>query len=141
MPIRMVSACSSLRKTKRICPRCTVAQSLPYSSYCRPCATKIQIVYMKNKGRAGLKKWRAKIRQLITDAKSKPCSDCKKRYPWYVMDFDHCRAVKHFNLSAVTSHYRGVEKVQAEIAKCDVVCSNCHRIRTFTRMKKPHAGE
>lgn len=29
--------------------------------------------------------------------------------------------------------YMGQQKLKEEIAKCDVVCSNCHRIRTSKR--------
>lgn len=47
------------------------------------------------------------------------------------MDFDHLRD-KKFNLSK--AHLTGsLKKITEEIAKCEVVCSNCHRVRTFER--------
>lgn len=30
---------------------------------------------------------------------------------------------------------RGAEALLAEVKKCDVVCSNCHRIRTLDRRR------
>jgi hypothetical protein len=27
----------------------------------------------------------------------------------------------------------GAERILAEVAKCDIVCANCHRLRTFER--------
>lgn len=56
--------------------------------------------------------------------------DCGKRYPSYVMDFDH-RESKIRDVSRMVSLGLGEATVLAEIAKCDVVCSNCHRERTF----------
>jgi hypothetical protein len=48
------------------------------------------------------------------------------------MDLDHVRGRKEFKVSeAVQKAYSiNVERLHAEIAKCDVVCANCHRIRT-----------
>ena len=48
------------------------------------------------------------------------------------MDLDHVRGPKEFKVSeAVQKAYViSVESVRAEIAKCDVVCANCHRLRT-----------
>lgn len=58
--------------------------------------------------------------------------DCKKRYPVYVMDFDHRDSTeKLLNISKV--HQHGIQKLLSEIKKCDVVCSNCHRERTHQR--------
>jgi hypothetical protein len=65
---------------------------------------------------------------------NKPCMDCGVIYPPYVLDFDHL-GDKLFNLSSQT-HYTSLERIQKEIAKCDLVCSNCHRIRTHNRRNK-----
>lgn len=74
---------------------------------------------------------RQKVSQAIKEAKSRPCADCGVQYPHYVMDFDH-RGDKKFNIGA--SRNKGLRQVLAEIAKCDVVCANCHRERTHGRV-------
>jgi hypothetical protein len=75
---------------------------------------------------------RALIRTLLEQAKDGPCADCGVRYPAVVMDFDHVRGQKRFNLSkAVQSPFSlTLRDVHDEIAKCDLVCANCHRLRT-----------
>lgn len=62
-------------------------------------------------------------------AKNVPCADCGKSYPYYVMDFDHVRGTKVLRISAMQD--RKLEVLEEEIAKCDVVCANCHRERTY----------
>lgn len=65
----------------------------------------------------------------IRDLKAVPCMDCGVQYPPYVMDFDHRPGeVKLFNVSGAR---RCLRVMLEEIAKCDVVCSNCHRERTW----------
>jgi hypothetical protein len=73
----------------------------------------------------------AKGRRLIIEAKSKPCADCGKSYHYCVMDFDHVRGEKTGSIAkmAMQSH----KILLDEIAKCDVVCANCHRLRTQFR--------
>ena len=71
----------------------------------------------------------ARGRALVDSAKDVPCMDCGVRYPPYVMDFDHRDpSVKFLGVGMMT--HRSPAKIIEEIAKCDVVCSNCHRIRT-----------
>lgn len=72
--------------------------------------------------------------KIILDAKRKPCKDCKNSYHIEAMEFDHCRGEKKFELSRGTKY--GTKTVRAEIAKCDLVCANCHRIRTAARRQR-----
>ena len=81
------------------------------------------------------KKRQLELAELIRRAKQQPCVDCGKDYPYYVMDFDHVRGKKAFNL-AVAYRKFGKRQIEAEIEKCDVVCSNCHRERTHGPLVK-----
>lgn len=67
-------------------------------------------------------------RQIIRRAKDVPCADCGQVYPWFVMDFDHKAEDKTDNVGRMV--YGPTARLLTEMAKCDVVCSNCHRIRT-----------
>jgi hypothetical protein len=78
-------------------------------------------------------KQKAYLAQYLRDLKTKtPCVDCGINYPYYVMDFDHVRGVKHANVMELVSTL-SKKRIDEEIAKCEIVCSNCHRIRTHMR--------
>lgn len=80
------------------------------------------------------KKYNARKRDLVHEAKNKPCSDCKIQYPFYIMQFDHVRGEKLFDIGQHQAQGGwGFEVLKAEIEKCDVVCSNCHAERTYNR--------
>lgn len=70
-----------------------------------------------------------KKRKIIDEAKAKPCMDCGHNYATVCMDLDHRDpSTKKFNPSQFLSH--SYADLISEIAKCDVVCANCHRLRT-----------
>ena len=78
-------------------------------------------------------KQKAYLAQYLRDLKTKtPCIDCGINYPYYVMDFDHVRGQKHANVMELVSTL-SKKRIDLEIAKCEIVCSNCHRIRTHIR--------
>ncbi len=84
--------------------------------------------------RDGTRKRQAKQRTFIQEAKNSPCSDCHITYPYYVMQFDHTNpADKKYSIGKVGSTI-ALKSLQLEIQKCDVVCANCHAIRTYKRM-------
>lgn len=68
--------------------------------------------------------------------------DCSVKYPAYVMDFDHKDGeVKIASVSWLAIHNTSsFEKLEVEISKCDLVCANCHRKRTFLRLKNKIAA-
>jgi hypothetical protein len=49
------------------------------------------------------------------------------------MDFDHISGEKKNNVGTMVAHGHSRQAVMDEIAKCDLVCANCHRIRTRNR--------
>lgn len=72
------------------------------------------------------------------EAKDVPCADCGERFPTVCMDFDHLPGFeKVANISSLVQRPVSLERLVAEIAKCDVVCANCHRIRTADRRERP----
>ncbi len=72
------------------------------------------------------------LAQMINDLKSQPCADCNVSYPPYVMDFDHKDpSQKLENVAQLTSRGWSADRIKEEIQKCDVVCANCHRKRTY----------
>jgi len=87
--------------------------------------------------KVSIAKQKAYLAQYIRDLKEKiPCMDCGINYPYYVMDFDHVRGKKHANVMELIPTL-SKKRIDQEIAKCELVCSNCHRKRThFRKLKK-----
>ncbi len=71
-----------------------------------------------------------RARAHIAECKAKPCADCGVQYPSYVMQFDHV-ADKVHTISDLVNQGVRFQTLVDEIAKCDVVCANCHAERTF----------
>ena len=108
---------------------------------CRPCGREISRAYykknserMKKQIYATSKRNRNILREEVNEIKSQPCMDCGVSYPPYVMDFDHRAGVDKEGLVSRLVGQGSRNRVYKEIEKCDVVCSNCHRIRTYNRL-------
>lgn len=80
---------------------------------------------------------------LLAKIKNKPCFDCGKIYPPWVMDFDHRDPkIKIGSISSITFRkLLDLSKVKEEIDKCDLVCANCHRERTYQRLQEHKLAE
>ena len=89
----------------------------------------------KRRGGTEASRARGKQRtQALARIKDVPCTDCGNTFPPCCMDFDHVRGKKTFAISLCGN--RSWKRVLKEIKKCDIVCANCHRIRTAQRRKK-----
>jgi len=74
------------------------------------------------------------LRRWLEELKSKPCTDCGHRFPPCCMDFDHRPGSrKCYCIGTMFAHHYGKVLIKRELRKCDLVCSNCHRIRTRDR--------
>src|SRR5712691_7309094 len=77
----------------------------------------------------------------LRDLRRVPCADCGKTYPPYLMDFDHHDpATKSFSLLADKALLKNRDVLLAEVAKCDVVCANCHATRTWRQWEDHNWG-
>lgn len=61
-----------------------------------------------------------------------PCVDCGES-DIVVLEFDHINDDKLHNISTLIMAESSLDKIKAEITKCEVVCCNCHRKRTANR--------
>jgi L-lysine 2,3-aminomutase len=60
------------------------------------------------------------------------CVDCGEKNP-IVLDFDHLND-KKYNISRMIHDGFSWKAILKEIKKCEVVCANCHRLRTHFRL-------
>jgi hypothetical protein len=76
---------------------------------------------------------RETVKQYIDARKRRPCPDCGSDFPPFLMDFDHVRGTKVAIVAKLRSDKASLAKIEAEIARCEVVCAHCHRVRTRRR--------
>jgi hypothetical protein len=137
-----------LGRMKR-CPRCGLTKSLDefhkaslrrdgVQSVCKSCRAEVDHArYEATVGHAvdrhpqqaierGIGVW---LRSLKV---GRPCIDCGHVFPPQVMQWDHKPGFEKLgDLADFWVHSR--QEILDEIAKCDLVCTNCHTIRTFAR--------
>jgi hypothetical protein len=107
-------------------------------TYCRPCRSAYHREhYLANKQRYIASARQRKValveermQYLVAYFLEHPCIDCGESDP-IVLEFDHLRD-KKFGISDGLQSRRW-QDVLDEIAKCEVVCANCHRRRTAKR--------
>ena len=86
---------------------------------------------MTEKQKANLQKQQYKKR-LVEIKEASGCVDCGIKNH-IVLDFDHLRDKRH-NISQMIRENFTWKQIKKEIDKCEVVCANCHRIRTHLRL-------
>jgi hypothetical protein len=94
------------------------------NSWCKKCTNSSSAIRISE--------WRKRTKQKLLDHFGGMCKDCNESYPPFMMDFDHRdSAEKEFAISQ--SSVANWEKILGEAAKCDLVCANCHRMRSHIR--------
>ena len=73
--------------------------------------------------RADIKEW------LYNYLSENNCVDCNESDPMR-LEFDH-KGEKQFDIGKVlVGKSKSIDDVKAEVAKCDVRCANCHKVKT-----------
>lgn len=136
METKYCKRCDSHKPRSDFNKRTYKSGTVGYSAYCKSCnRSYLKEHYEKDKPsyiRRGLKQ-RQKVREQYRELKeSKPCTDCRLYFPYYVMQFDHINLDKNDTVSNIMRS-GAVQKMLDEMAKCEIVCSNCHAERTHQR--------
>lgn len=96
-----------------------------WNTACRPCLLLICGAAEKRR-----QERRRKNRDFVYELKAgKPCVDCGFIGHPCQMDFDHVRGKKSFSIAS-SAKDRCFSSIAKEASKCEVVCANCHRLRT-----------
>jgi hypothetical protein len=134
--------------TYRLVRETAVRLSLDTSHFCRPAPWNKADGRDPAKQRAAKKRWYDDNRQVYRDRNKRlyaekrrklnvlkhvPCADCGLCYPSFVMEFDHRDGDDKLGNISHALNYWSWKRILAEVSKCDVVCANCHRMRTARR--------
>lgn len=128
----------------KFCAKCS--QNLPdesfhrrgviLQSWCKTCRKSFDAgFYRSNKKqiKAQKKIWRGETKVWYNSLKSGPCADCGGRFHAEAMHWDHLPEFKKNNCLSILLRKHNKSGIVEEIKKCELVCANCHAVRTFNR--------
>lgn len=75
-------------------------------------------------------KYLLQVRTFIDSVKEKGCAKCGFQHP-AALDFHHVSEDKETSIATVFQKKWSLARVQKEVAKCILLCANCHRIHHY----------
>jgi hypothetical protein len=130
----------------KLCGRCGLAKPDPsfhrstrrgLQAWCKDCRKEYDAAYhrrhrerrrlQKKQNRADFMGWYHALKE------GKPCTDCGAVLPPRAMQWDHLPGNEKIDHVATLRQANNRRRILAEIAKCELVCANCHAVRTLAR--------
>jgi hypothetical protein len=106
-----------------------------YQWWCKPCRRDYAAAhYQRHKARrqAQNERRQAAFMAWYTSLKAgKPCADCGGLFHPAAMHWDHLPGQEKKATLGYLAKRGNRRRVLEEIAKCELVCANCHAVRTF----------
>lgn len=107
-------------------------------SYCRECRREYDRRYYRDHGKSGrlarrrarrqaARAWMASLKEGVA------CADCGQVFPAWVMHWDHLPGFEKVGCVSDLLVRRTRTITLAELTKCELVCANCHVLRTISR--------
>ena len=109
-------------------------------SYCRECRRAYDRRYYRERGKAA-RQARKRARTITERAwmaalkEGLPCTDCGRAFPPWVMHWDHLPGYEKLGCISAMVGSRSRATTIAELRKCELVCANCHVLRTISRAR------
>jgi hypothetical protein len=111
--------------------------------WCKPCKKAYDAVYHARHRNRVLAQKRGRELELLAwmrARKNAPCVDCGGTFHPAAMTFDHLPGAAKRSDVATLARRGSIASIRAEIEKCELVCANCHAVRTFTRREAAKAA-
>jgi ribosomal protein S27AE len=133
-------------ETKR-CGRCGTVKAVDQfhrrgkirQAWCKACRREYDAAYHRRTRALRIEQkrlYRLEVKEWYRNLKRRPCADCGGVFHPAAMEWDHRPGVvKTSDISSLVERTRSRRRVLAEIAKCDLVCANCHAVRTVNRLR------
>ena len=113
-------------------------------SVCRTCRRAYDAAYHRRTHPRRIeqkRRYHAELVEWYRRLKDAPCSDCGGRFHHAAMAWDHREpATNSSDVSSMIGRTHSRRQIVDEIAKCDLVCANCHAVRTFRRRGVAQSG-
>lgn len=134
---------------KRLCGRCQTLKSTDefhrrrgngWQAWCKACRREYDAEYHQRTRpirMAQKKRYKVELNDWYRSLKDgKSCVDCGGMFHYSAMEWDHRPGVtKVGGLSSIVKKTNSRRRVLEEISKCDLVCANCHAVRTYNRIR------
>jgi hypothetical protein len=133
--------------TKR-CGRCGCVKSVDEfhrrgkicQAWCKPCRREYDAAYFqltRERRRDQKRERRARLAEWYRDLKAgRPCADCGGTFHYAAMVWDHVPGQgKEVEVSRLLMQGQSKRRILEEIARCELVCANCHAVRTVERLR------
>ena len=137
--MKTCSRCKQEKEFSKFSKRTYKSGTVAYQPYCKACQKEYdRKYYLDDKGRRKQvnKNWQERFIAWYNELKSGLCTDCKNTFNPECMQWDHLP--QYDKIEGVGKLARltwNKNKVLEEIAKCELVCANCHAMRTKNRRK------
>lgn len=120
--VRIERLQQELARCEIVCANCHRRRTIDRGDHWRSRPASEERLGPRTRQQAAVRAWLAK----------NGCLDCAEN-DLRVLEFDHVRGDKLATIAQLIVREANLKRLADEIAKCDVVCANCHRRRTAQR--------
>ena len=132
------------------CGRCGVEKPLSefhrwnqrdgYQLWCKPCRKDYDRKYHARHRVRRVAQARARQQRFLDWHRAlkgnTPCADCGGSFHFAAMQWDHLPGSTKITEIADLLRTGSSRKLREEIAKCELVCANCHAVRSYERQQR-----
>jgi hypothetical protein len=130
----------------RRCRRCLVVKPVEqfhrfrsgHQAWCKDCRRIYDRAYHERTRDVRLRQkreWADALYAWYHELKSHPCADCGQRFHHAAMTFDHLPGVEKVDEVSNLVRRRRKRAAILEVEKCELVCANCHAVRSYERRR------